>query len=52
MVETAEFVCSVAKVKWPGFRDAQRRLDRFEVAHFADQHHVGIFTQARRAANS
>ena len=28
-----------------GLRDAQRRFDRFQVAHFADQHDVGIFTE-------
>src|SRR5207302_2246921 len=30
-----------------GFRDPKRRLNRFEVAHFADEHHVGIFTERR-----
>ena len=33
-----------------GFGDAQRRLDGFEVAHFADQHHVRVFT--KRGAQS
>ena len=28
-----------------GFSDTQRRLDGFQVAHFADQHHVRIFTE-------
>ena len=28
-----------------GFRDAQRRFDGFQIAHFADQHHVGIFAE-------
>ena len=28
-----------------GFRNAQRRLDGFQVAHFADQHHVRVFAQ-------
>ena len=28
-----------------GFRDAQRRFDGLQVAHFADQHHVRILTQ-------
>src|SRR5215471_21591327 len=28
-----------------GFSDAQRRFDGFQVAHFADQHHVRIFTK-------
>ena len=27
------------------FRDSQRRLDGFEVTHFADQHHVRVFTK-------
>jgi len=30
------------------FRNAQCRLDRFEVAHFADEHDVGVF--AKRGA--
>ena len=34
--------------KVAGFCDAQRRFDRFEVAHFADQHHVRIL--AKRSA--
>ena len=29
------------------FRDAERSLDRLEVAHFADEHHVGILAQHR-----
>src|SRR5208337_2034986 len=28
-----------------GFRDAQRRFDRFQVAHFSDQHNVRVFAQ-------
>src|SRR5262249_2341577 len=28
-----------------GFRDTQRRLDCFQVAHFADQYHIWIFTK-------
>ena len=28
-----------------GFGDAQRRFNGLQVAHFADQHHVGIFTK-------
>ena len=34
-----------------GFGDAQGRFDGFQIAHFADQHHVRIFTQ-RRAQRS
>ena len=30
-----------------GFSDAQRRFDGLQVAHFADQHYVGVFTQGR-----
>ena len=45
MVEAAELVCSVARVKVARFGDAQRRFDRFEVAHFADEHHVRILAQ-------
>ena len=29
-----------------GFCDAQRRLDGFQIAHFADQHHIRIFTKS------
>src|SRR5208282_301841 len=29
-----------------GFGDTQRRLDGFQVAHFADQHHVRVFTKS------
>ena len=29
-----------------GFGDAQRRLDRLQIAHFTDQHNVGIFAQS------
>ena len=28
-----------------GFRDTQRGFDGFKVAHFADQHHVRVFTK-------
>ena len=34
-----------AERKVAGFGDPQRRLDGFQIAHFADQHHVGIFTK-------
>ena len=45
IVCAAELVCSVANVKWPGLGDAQRRLDRLEVAHLADQDDVGVLAQ-------
>ena len=45
MVEDAELVCKRAEGEVAGFGDAQRRLDRFQVAHFADQHHVRVFTK-------
>ena len=45
IVCAAELVCSVANVRWPGLGDAQRRLDRLEVAHFADEDDVRIFAQ-------
>ena len=50
MVWAAEFVCSVAKVRWPGLGDAQRRLDRLEVAHLADEHDVGVLAQRGASA--
>src|SRR5581483_9748294 len=28
-----------------GFGDAQRRLNRFQIAHFADEHHVRVFAE-------
>jgi len=41
MVDAAELVCSVAKVKWPV--SAMRSADRcFEVAHFADENDSGL----------
>ena len=30
-----------------GFRGGERQANGFQVAHFADQHHVGIFAQRR-----
>ena len=41
----AELVCSVAKRQVTGLGDRQRRGDRLQVAHFADQDDVGVFTQ-------
>ena len=34
-----------AKRQVTGFSDTQRRFDSFQIAHFADQHHVRIFTK-------
>jgi len=45
MVEMAEFVCSVAKVRWPV--SAMRRADSMvEVAHFADQRRAFVLRTA------
>ena len=54
MVEDAEFVCKRAESQVAGFSDSQRRFDGFEIAHFADQHHVRIFTEcgAQRIAEA
>jgi hypothetical protein len=38
-------VCSVENTRWPGLGRQQRRLDGFEVAHFADEDDVGVLTQ-------
>ena len=45
MVEEAELVCRRAEGQVAGFCDTQRGLDRLQVSHFADQHHVRIFTE-------
>ena len=45
MVCTAELVCNVAKTRWPVSAMPQRRLDGFQIAHFADEHDVGILAQ-------
>ena len=34
-----------SKSQVAGFRDSQGRLDRLQISHFADQHHVWIFTE-------
>ena len=34
-----------SKSEVAGFCDTQRRLNGFQVSHFADQHHVWIFTK-------
>ena len=47
MVGDAELVCSVPNVRWPVSAMRQRRLDRLEVAHFADEHDVGVLAQRR-----
>ena len=38
-------MCSVANDEVPGLGDRERRLDGLQVAHFADQDDVGVFTQ-------
>src|SRR5205085_12183012 len=30
-----------------GFRNSQGRLDRFQIAHFADQHYIRVLAQRR-----
>ena len=45
IVEDAELVCSVRERQVAGLGDAQRRLDRLEVAHFADEHDVGVLAE-------
>ncbi len=45
IASAAEFVCSVAKREVTRFGDRQRGLDRFQIAHFADEDDVGIFAQ-------
>ena len=47
IVCAAELVCSVRERQVPGLGDAQRRLDRLEVAHLADEHDVGVLAQRR-----
>ena len=34
-----------AECQMAGFSDTQRRLNSFQIAHFADQHHVRVFTE-------
>ena len=45
IVCAAELVCSVRERQVAGLGDAQRRLDRLEVAHLADEHDVGVLAQ-------
>ena len=45
IVCAAELVCSVPNVKWPVSAMLQRRFDRLEVAHFADEDDVGVLAQ-------
>ena len=47
IVCAAELVCSVRERQVARLGDAQRRLDRLEVAHLADEDDVGIFAQRR-----
>ncbi len=41
----AEFVCRVASVKCPGFRNRKGGRNRLEVAHFPYQHHIGVLSE-------
>ena len=45
MVSVASSVCSVENTRWPVSAASSAGLDRFEVAHFADQDDVGILAQ-------
>ena len=45
MVWAAELVCRVREGQVARLGDAQRRLDRLQVAHLADQHDVGVLAQ-------
>jgi len=45
IVCAAELVCSVPKVKWPVFRDAERRFHGLEVAQLTDEHDVGVLAE-------
>ena len=45
MVEDRRVGVQRAEGQVAGFRDAQRGLDGFQIAHFADQHHVRVFTK-------
>ena len=45
IVCAAELVCSVRERQVAGLGDAQRRFDRLEVAHLADEDDVGVFAQ-------
>jgi hypothetical protein len=45
IVSAAELVCSVARQRWPGLGDGERRLDRLQVAHLADQDHVRVLPE-------
>ena len=47
IVCAAELVCSVRERQVAGLGDPQRRLDRLEVAHLADEHDVGVLAQRR-----
>ena len=44
-VPWAPVVCRVPNTMWPGLRRRDRRLDRLQVAHFADQDHVRVLPQ-------
>ena len=51
MVEAAPVVCSVPKTRCPVSAAVMAARDRRQVAHFADEHHVGVLAQARRRAS-
>ena len=44
-VPWAPVVCSVPNTTWPVSAARDGRLDRFQIAHFADQDHVGVLPQ-------
>ena len=45
MVCGASWVCSVPKTRWPGLRRRYGERDGLEVAHLADEYHVGVLPQ-------
>ena len=45
IVLAAELVCSVAEHQVAGFRGGQRKADRLQVAHLADQDVVRVLAQ-------
>ena len=44
------WVCRVANTRWPVSAAVIAVRDRLEVAHFADEDHVGVLAQRRLAA--
>ncbi len=45
IVSTQEFVCRVAKVRWPVSAVGQGRLNRLQVPHLTDQDDIGILPE-------